>query len=65
MGASITFDLKGLEKKLDLIQKVYLKQASEQALKSFGFESRNILADAMRAEYKTATNYTLRSPRFE
>ena len=65
MGASITFELKGLEKKLDLIQKVYLKQASQQALKSFGFESRNILADAMRAEYKTATNYTLRSPRFE
>ena len=65
MGASVTFNFKKLERELNKIQKLYLKQASEQALKSFGFESRKILADAMRDQYKTATNYTLRSPRFE
>ena len=65
MGKSVTFNFKKLERELNKIQKLYLKQASEQALKSFGFESRKILADAMRDQYKTATNYTLRSPRFE
>ena len=62
---AIEFNVDKLIKELNLIEKAYLPQAASQALKSFGFESRNILADAMRAEYKTVTNYTLRSPRFE
>ena len=64
MSASITFDAEKLIKKLDLIQKAYLPQAAEQALKSFGFESRKTLADEMRNRYQHATNYTLKSPRF-
>jgi len=65
MGKSVTFDLKGLEKKLNQIEKVFLKEAAEKALKSFGFESRSILADEMRRQYDNPTQYTLRSPRFE
>ena len=60
MGASITFNADKLIKKLNLIEKAYLTQAAEQALKSFGFESRKTLADAMRDKYQTATNYTLK-----
>ena len=62
---AITHNIDEVIKSLNLVEKAYLPQAASQALKSFGFESRNILADAMRAEYKTATPYTLRSPRFE
>ena len=65
MSVSVNFNLKRLEKKLNQIEKVFLKDAAEQALKSFGFESRNILADAMKDKYQHVTNYTLRSPRFE
>ena len=64
MSASIEFNADKLIKKLDLIRKAYLPQAAEQALKSFGFESRKTLADEMRNRYGTATNYTLKSPRF-
>ena len=64
MSASIEFNVDKLIKKLDLIEKAYLPQAAEQALKSFGFESRKTLADEMRNRYGTATNYTLKSPRF-
>ena len=65
MSASIEFNVDKLIKKLDLIEKAYLPQAAEQALKSFGFESRKTLADEMRNRYGTATNYTLKSPRFK
>ena len=65
MSASITFDAEKLIKKLDLIRKAYLPQAAEQALKSFGLESRKTLAEAMREKYQTATNYTLSSPRYK
>ena len=64
MSASITFDAEKLIRKLNLIEKAYLPQACEQALRSFGFESRKTLADEMRNRYGTATNYTLKSPRF-
>ena len=59
MSVSVNFNLKRLEKKLNQIEKVFLKDAAEQALKQFGFESRKTLADAMRDKYQTATNYTL------
>ena len=65
MSASISFNTKALEKKLTQIEKVFLKEAAEKALKQFGFESRKTLADAMRDKYQTATNYTLRSPHYE
>ena len=64
MSASVEFNADKLIKKLNLLQKAYLPQAAEQALKSFGFDSRKILADAMKEKYQHATNYTLRSPRF-
>ena len=65
MGKAVEINIDKLIKKLDLIEKAYLPQAAEQALKSFGFESRNTLADAMRDKYQTVTNYTLKSPRFK
>ena len=34
-------------------------------MKSFGFESRKIVQDEMKSKYATATNYTLRSPRYD
>ena len=65
MSVSVSFDLKKLERRLTEIEKVFLPQAAEQALKQFGFESRKTLADAMRDKYQTATNYTLSSPRYK
>ena len=65
MSLSISFDLKKLERRLNQIEKVFLKEAAEKALKQFGFESRKTLADAMRDKYQTATNYTLSSPRYK
>ena len=65
MSVSVSFDLKKLERRLTEIEKVFLPQAAEQALKQFGFESRKTLADEMRSRYQTATNYTLKSPRFK
>ena len=62
---AITHNIDSIIKKLNLIEKAYLPQAAEQALKSFGFESRKTLADEMRSRYQTATNYTLKSPRFK
>ena len=65
MSVSVSFDLKKLERRLTEIEKVFLPQAAEQALKQFGFESRKTLADEMKSRYQTATNYTLRSPRYK
>ena len=62
---AVTHNIDSIIKKLNLIEKAYLPQAAEQALKSFGFESRKTLADEMRNRYQTATNYTLKSPRFK
>ena len=61
----ITHNIDDIIKQLTLVEKAYLPQAASQALKSFGFESRKILADEMKSRYATATNYTLRSPRYE
>ncbi len=62
---AITHNIDEVIKSLTLVEKAYLPQAASQALKSFGFESRKILADEMKSRYATATNYTLRSPRYE
>ena len=42
MSASISFNTKALEKRLNQIEKVFLKQAAESALKQFSFDSRSI-----------------------
>ena len=65
MSLSVSFDLKRLERRLNQIKKLFIKEVTEKALKQFGFESRRTLADAMCDKYQTATNYTLRSPRYE
>ena len=65
MGKYIDFDLKAIEKELDLIQKVHLPEAGRQALKSFGFEARELLQREMAAKYISATPFTLRSPYFK
>ena len=47
MGASITFNVDKLIRKLDIIQKSHLPKASAQALKSFGFDVREVLQREM------------------
>ena len=65
MGASITFNVDKLIRKLDIIQKSHLPKASEQALKSFGFDVRELLQKEMQREYESPSAYTLRSPYFK
>ena len=64
MGASITFNVDKLIRKLDIIQRSHLPKASEQALKSLGFDLREVLQDEMQREYRSPSSYTLRSPFF-
>ena len=64
MGASITFNVDKLIRKLDIIQRSHLPKASEQALKSLGFDLREVLQDEMRREYESPSAFTLRSPFF-
>ena len=64
MSASITFNVDKLIKKLNLIEKAYLPQAAEQALKSLGFDLREVLHDEMRREYQSPSAFSLRSPFF-
>ena len=65
MGASITFNVDKLIRKLDIIQKSHLPKASEQALKSLGFDLREVLQEEMQREYESPSAYTLRSPYFK
>ena len=65
MGASITFNVDKLVRKLDIFQRSHLPKASEQALKSLGFDLREVLQDEMRREYESPSAYTLRSPYFK
>ena len=64
MGASITFNVDKLIRKLDIIEKSHLPKAAEQALKSFGFDARELLQREMQREYESPSAYTLRSPYF-
>ncbi len=64
MGASITFNVDKLIRKLDIIEKSHLPKASEQALKSLGFDLREVLQKEMEQEFKSPLAYTLRSPFF-
>jgi len=65
MGASITFNVDKLIKKLDIIERSHLPKASEQALKSLGFDLREVLQKEMEQEYESQSAYTLRSPYFK
>ena len=65
MGKSVSFNVDRLIKKLDLIEKVHVPKAAEQALKSFGYDVRELLQDEMRKEYESPSAYTLRSPYFK
>ena len=65
MSASITFDVESLIKQLDIIEKSHLPKAAEQALRSFGFDVRELLQDEMRREYESPNAFTLNSPYFK
>ena len=65
MSASITFNVDKLIRKLDIIQRSHLPKASEQALKSLGFDLREVLQKEMEQEYESPSAYTLRSPYFK
>ncbi len=45
MGKSVTFNVDKLIKQLNLIEKVHVPKAAEQALRSFGFDVRELLQD--------------------
>ena len=62
---AITHNLESLIKRLNLIEKSYLPETANKALKSFGFEARKLIQDEMKSRYKTTSNYTLRSPYFK
>ena len=64
MGASVTFNVDKLIRKLDIIQRSHLPKASEQALKSLGFDLREVLQKEMQETYASPSSYTLRSPFF-
>ena len=65
MRAGITFNVDNLIKKIDIIQKSHLPKASVQALKSLGFDLRELLQKEMQREYENPSAYTLRSPYFK
>ena len=64
MSASITFNVDKLIRKLDIIEKSHLPKAAEQALKSFGFDVREVLQKEMEQEFESPSAYTMRSPFF-
>ena len=53
---AITHNLDSLIKRLNLIEKSYLPEAANKALKSFGFEARKLIQDEMKHQYKTVSN---------
>ena len=63
--AAIIHNLDGLIKRLNIIEKSVLPQAAKAALKSFGFDAREILQNEMREKYGSVTLFTERSPYFK
>ena len=53
MGAGITFDIEGLIKELNVFKKTIVPKASEQALRSFGCDVRELPQDGMRRKFAT------------
>ena len=62
---AITHNLDSLIKRLNVIEKAYLPDAAKAALKSFGFEARDILKNEMKEKYGSVTPFTERSPYFK
>ena len=60
----VTHNLDKLIDRLNVIEKSLVPQAAEQALKSLGFEIRDLLQKEMMREYKSPSSHTLRSPYF-
>ena len=63
--AGITHNLDDLIKRLNIIEKSLLKEAAKSALKSFGFDAREIVQNEMREKYGSVTPFTERSPYFK
>ena len=63
--ASITHNIDDIIKQLNIIEKSVLPQAAKAALKSFGFDAREILQNEMRVKYGGVTPFTERSPYFK
>ena len=63
--ASITHNIDDIIKQLNIIEKSVLPQAAKAALKSFGFDAREILQNEMREKYGSVTPFTERSPYFK
>ena len=53
MRTGITFDVEGLIKELNDFEKIIVPKAAEQALRSFGYDVREILQDEMHREFAT------------
>jgi hypothetical protein len=64
MARTIEFDVEALIGKLDVLQKVQLPYAGNQALKELGFKMRGELAQYMAEVFDNPVPFTLRSPRY-
>ena len=64
MARTIEFDVEALIGKLDVLQKVQLPYAGNQALKELGFKMRGELAQYMADVFENPVPFTLRSPRY-
>jgi len=64
MARSIEFDADQLIGKLNILQKVQLPYAGNQALKELGFKMRGELAQYMAEVFDNPVPFTLRSPRY-
>ena len=65
MVKSVTFNADKLIRQLNLIEKVLVPKAAEQALKSFGYDVRELLQKEMQETYESPSSWTLRSPYFK
>ncbi|NDC90190.1 MAG: hypothetical protein EB075_15560, partial [Bacteroidetes bacterium] len=64
MARTIEFDVEALIGKLDVLQKVQIPYAGNQALKELGFKMRGELAQYMADVFENPVPFTLRSPRY-
>ena len=64
MARIITHNIDAVIKQLDTFQRSHLPKAASQALKSFGFDSRELLQKEMDTKFGSVSSYTRRSPYF-
>ena len=62
---AITHNIDDIIRDLSLIQRSHLPKAASQALRSFGFDARELLQKEMRDKYAAVTPFTERSPYFK